>query len=149
MALGITRRDGYPCSPNDLFLTDGATPCVHLMMKLLIRDKQDAILTPIPQYPLYSATIQLYGGTLVPYYLDEENGWGMDVNELKKSVEDAKARGLTVRALVVINPGNPTGQVRTNLENSRKSCEQNKFMKILKLVENSFFCTFFEGTLFQ
>lgn len=81
------------------------------MMKMLIRDKHDGIMVPIPQYPLYSATIQLYGGTLVPYYLDEEHGWGLDETHLRHQAAEARARGVTVRGLVVINPGNPTGQV--------------------------------------
>lgn len=47
----------------------------------------------------------------VPYYLDEANGWGLEISELKKQIEVAKSKGINVRALVVINPGNPTGQV--------------------------------------
>ncbi|PPD80778.1 hypothetical protein GOBAR_DD22290 [Gossypium barbadense] len=47
----------------------------------------------------------------VPYYLDEATGWGLEVSELKKLLQEAKSNGITVRALVVINPGNPTGQV--------------------------------------
>lgn len=48
----------------------------------------------------------------VPYYLDESAGWGLEISELKKQLEEAKSKGVDVRALVVINPGNPTGQVR-------------------------------------
>lgn len=47
----------------------------------------------------------------VPYYLDEASGWGLETSELKKQLESAKSKGISVRALVVINPGNPTGQV--------------------------------------
>ncbi|PPD68080.1 hypothetical protein GOBAR_DD35043 [Gossypium barbadense] len=47
----------------------------------------------------------------VLYYLDEATGWGLEVSELKKQLQEAKSNGITVRALVVINPGNPTGQV--------------------------------------
>ncbi|KAL7140466.1 hypothetical protein ABFS83_09G122500 [Erythranthe nasuta] len=108
---GIEARDGFPADPNDIFLTDGASPAVHMMMQLLIRSKNDGILCPIPQYPLYSASIALHGGTLVPYYLDEATGWGMEISELKNQLETAKSKGIHVRALVVINPGNPTGQV--------------------------------------
>ncbi|KAL8043535.1 hypothetical protein ABFX02_09G125400 [Erythranthe guttata] len=108
---GIEARDGFPADPNDIFLTDGASPAVHMMMQLLIRSKNDGILCPIPQYPLYSASIALHGGTLVPYYLDEATGWGMEISELKNQLETAKLKGIHVRALVVINPGNPTGQV--------------------------------------
>lgn len=111
IAAGIEARDGFPSNPNDIFLTDGASPAVHMMMQLLIRTEKDGILCPIPQYPLYSASIVLHGGTLVPYYLDEATGWGLEISELQKQLEDAKSKGITVRALVVINPGNPTGQV--------------------------------------
>ena len=52
-----------------------------------------------------------YGFLQVPYYLDEATGWGLEVSELKKQLDAAKSNGITVRALVVINPGNPTGQV--------------------------------------
>ncbi len=106
----VSRRDGVPCDPEDIFLTDGASPGVHYIMKSLLRTKADCVLTPIPQYPLYSATITLYGGTLLPYYLDEASGWGLDCGALTAAVAAARAAGQCVRALCVINPGNPTGQ---------------------------------------
>uniref|UniRef100_M4ED15 alanine transaminase n=1 Tax=Brassica campestris TaxID=3711 RepID=M4ED15_BRACM len=118
IAAGIEARDGFPADPNDIFMTDGASPGVHMMMQLLISSEKDGILCPIPQYPLYSASIALHGGSLVPYYLDEASGWGLEISELKKQLEDAKSKGITVRALAVINPGNPTGQVLSE-ENQR------------------------------
>ncbi|XP_061340847.1 alanine aminotransferase 2-like [Gastrolobium bilobum] len=122
IAAGIEERDGFPANPNDIFLTDGASPAVHMMMQLLIRSENDGILCPIPQYPLYSASITLHGGSLVPYYLDEASGWGLEISEVKKQLEDAKSKGISVRALVVINPGNPTGQVLSE-ENQRDIVE--------------------------
>uniref|UniRef100_A0A804QJ37 Aminotransferase class I/classII large domain-containing protein n=1 Tax=Zea mays TaxID=4577 RepID=A0A804QJ37_MAIZE len=82
-----------------------------MILQLLIRSEKDGSLCPIPQYPLYSASIALHGGSLVPYFLDEETGWVLEVDELKKQLEEARSKGISVRALVVINPGNPTGQV--------------------------------------
>ena len=70
-------------------------------------------MIPIPQYPIYSATIDQYGGQKVGYYLDEQNAWGMNMEELERSLADAKARGINVNSFVLINPGNPTGQVLT------------------------------------
>ncbi|KAL9247239.1 hypothetical protein vseg_020691 [Gypsophila vaccaria] len=122
IAAGIEARDGFQANADDLFLTDGATPAIHTIIQLLLRSKQDGILLPIPQYPLYSATIALYGGTLVPYYLDEATGWGLEISELKKQLDDARSKGVTVKALVVINPGNPTGQVLTE-ENQKQIVE--------------------------
>ncbi|KAJ6805547.1 alanine aminotransferase 2-like [Iris pallida] len=93
-----------------------------MMMQLLLRSEKDGILCPMPQYPLYSASIALHGGSLVPYYLDEATGWGLETSELKKQLEDARTKGISVRALVVINPGNPTGQVLAE-ENQRTIVE--------------------------
>ncbi|XP_024006656.1 alanine aminotransferase 2, mitochondrial [Eutrema salsugineum] len=118
IAAGIEARDGFPANPNDIFLTDGASPAVHMMMQLLLSSEKDGILCPIPQYPLYSASIALHGGSLVPYYLDEATGWGLEISDLKKQLEEARSKGISVRALVVINPGNPTGQVLAE-ENQR------------------------------
>ena len=50
--------------------------------------------------------------TQVPYYLDESQGWRLLISDLEKAVAQAQEGGVQVRALCVINPGNPTGQVR-------------------------------------
>ncbi|WOG92532.1 hypothetical protein DCAR_0311802 [Daucus carota subsp. sativus] len=54
----------------------------------------------------------------VPYYLDEATGWGLEMSELKKQLEDAKSKGITVKALIFINPSNATGQDVNLLYNS-------------------------------
>ena len=95
VAAGIEKRDGHPCDIEDLWLTDGASVGCHYLMKTLIRDANDAMLVPIPQYPLYSATLALYGGTLLPYYLEEEKGWTLDVAALKKTRPRSCARSST------------------------------------------------------
>jgi len=112
VAAFIQRRDGgVPASARDVYLSDGASPAAQAILKAIIRGAGDGVMVPIPQYPLYSASIALYGGAMVNYYLDEERGWGLDVAELERSLAAARARGLCVRAVVVINPGNPTGGV--------------------------------------
>lgn len=68
-------------------------------------------MIPIPQYPIYSATIDLLGGHQVGYYLDEKRGWDLNMKELERSLQEAKDNGINVNSLVLINPGNPTGQV--------------------------------------
>jgi aspartate/methionine/tyrosine aminotransferase len=67
-------------------------------------------MIPVPQYPLYSATITLFDGTAVSYYLDEDKGWDLNAKELLASLEKARAKGTDVKAIAIINPGNPTGQ---------------------------------------
>ncbi|KAJ3306284.1 hypothetical protein HDV03_000206 [Kappamyces sp. JEL0829] len=108
----IKERDGYPSNPENIFLTAGASPGVQTVLQTLIAHDNVGILIPIPQYPLYTATISLFGGQAVPYYLDESNNWSMSDAALEKSMLAAKQKNdqLDVRALCVINPGNPTGQ---------------------------------------
>jgi len=109
----IAKRDNVKpdsVNVNDIYLTDGASAGVKTLMQILIRGPQDAVLVPIPQYPLYSAVSTLLNGTMVPYYLNEASSWGVTVADLEKSLAAARKDGKHVRALVVINPGNPTGQ---------------------------------------
>jgi alanine transaminase len=225
----IAARDGHPASPEDVFLTEGfpaqiriasfplypltfapgASAGVAAVMKMLIRNENDGVLIPIPQYPLcdpclpltsepqtrihralrhlamlitspclsccrvtcdarsfrcrYTATLALCGGQAVgyataassksrlemrsdcffsSYFLNEKKGWGLEMAEMKRALADARSKGalhsaylarisliilrayisllscvhphlasgINVRAVVVINPGNPTGQ---------------------------------------
>ena len=75
-------------------------------------------MIPIPQYPLYSATIAEFGLQQCGYYLDEDNKWALDTSELERAYNECCSYS-NPRVLVVINPGNPTGQVlsRENIEN--------------------------------
>ncbi|WP_242341062.1 MULTISPECIES: aminotransferase class I/II-fold pyridoxal phosphate-dependent enzyme [Anaeromyxobacter] len=107
----IHARDGIQADPEAIFLTDGASKGVQSVLRLLIADARDGVLIPTPQYPLYSATITLYGGAAVPYTLDEAAQWGLSLADLERSYEQARARGIRPRAICVINPGNPTGAV--------------------------------------
>jgi aspartate/methionine/tyrosine aminotransferase len=107
----ILERDHIGVDPDAIFLTDGASKGVQTILRLLIAGPQDGIMVPIPQYPLYSATITLYEGRMVPYYLDEANGWKLSRTMLEASLAKAKAEGTQVKAICVINPGNPTGAV--------------------------------------
>ena len=111
----LHQRDGHKSDPKDIFLTNGASEGVRVCMQTFLRNPssgfKDGVLAPIPQYPLYSALTTLLQGTLEPYYLDESNSWSCSKKTLQEALAQAKSRGTTVRGLVVINPGNPTGQV--------------------------------------
>lgn len=115
----LNERDGYAANPSDIFLTNGASEGVRLCMQTILRPstenfKGDGILTPIPQYPLYSALTTLLQGNLIPYYLDESRGWECSIASLSESLAQARSQGITPKALVVINPGNPTGHVQSD-----------------------------------
>ncbi len=116
VAAFIDRRDGggdglVPSRPEHVFLTNGASEAVRYIIEVLTAQPSDGIMIPIPQYPLYSATITKCGGRQVDYYPDEEGGWTLSRAELERSLEEAKKQGTTVKGIVVINPGNPTGAI--------------------------------------
>ena len=112
----ITRRDGIPASKEQILLTDGASKGVEAAIVALLRDRNDGIMIPIPQYPLYSAEIALRGGQAIPYYLDEAHHWQLREEVLTSSIAQARAAGIRPVAIAVINPGNPTGAVLTRDE---------------------------------
>ena len=104
----IEQRDGATPGSIDIeniFLTSGASEAIGMLMTALIKDSNCGIMTPIPQYPLYSATLDLLGGHQVGYYLDETSIWGLNMEEMERSLADAKAKGINVVGLVLINPG--------------------------------------------
>ncbi len=107
----VQERDGIPADPEAIYLTDGASKAAQAVLRLLIASEKDGILIPIPQYPLYSATLTLFGGAPIPYQTDERADWGLSRQALTEALAAAEARGVRARAIVVINPGNPTGSV--------------------------------------
>lgn len=107
----IQKRDGIPADEKHIILTDGASKGVQAVITALMKKPSNGFMIPIPQYPLYSATITLYGASLVGYYLDEGNTWQLNEKILNECYDGAKSHGIDPVALVVINPGNPTGAV--------------------------------------
>ena len=105
----IERRDGYPADPAQIFLSAGASSGVNTLMHIICAKPETGILVPIPQYPLYTATLSLLNARCVPYYLDENKAWGTDMGAIRDAMRKAKSEGTDVRAIVMINPGNPTG----------------------------------------
>lgn len=107
----VHERDGIPTDAEHVFLTDGASKGVQSVLRLLVDGPGDGVMIPIPQYPLYSASITLLGGSQVPYFLDEARDWSLSREALETAHAAAVAKGIRVRAIAVINPGNPTGAV--------------------------------------
>ncbi|MEK7249953.1 MAG: aminotransferase class I/II-fold pyridoxal phosphate-dependent enzyme, partial [Bacteroidota bacterium] len=109
----IAKRDGIPACRDHIILTDGASKGVQAAILALLKKPNDGFMIPIPQYPLYSATIALYGGKQIGYYLDESTNWQLNEDALEESIAKAKSEGVHPVAMAVINPGNPTGSVLT------------------------------------
>ncbi|KAK0382755.1 hypothetical protein NLU13_9851 [Sarocladium strictum] len=105
----LERRDGFPADPSKIYLSAGASSGVNTLLNVICAGPKTGILVPIPQYPLYTATLAVLNATCVPYLLDEHRHWGTNLETIRKSYDEAKANGTDVRAIVIINPGNPTG----------------------------------------
>ncbi|XP_064414585.1 alanine aminotransferase 2 isoform X2 [Latimeria chalumnae] len=116
VAMYMKKRDGgVPVDPNNIYLTTGASDGIANILKLLVSgegNSRTGVMIPIPQYPLYSAAISELGAVQINYYLDEENCWALDVNELRRAVNQAKEY-CDPKVVCLINPGNPTGQVQS------------------------------------
>lgn len=127
VAAFLHQRDGYASDPDNIILTSGASDavrfCINCVLRPPISGYKDALMAPIPQYPLYMALTTLHRGTIVPYYPDESKGWACSPENLTEALRKAeKEKGLVCKAIVVINPGNPTGQVLSE-ENVREVIE--------------------------
>jgi len=107
----LEKRDGVPSHADHIQMIDGSADGVIDIISAHISDHQTGIMIPIPQYPLYSGSITYLGGTEVPYYLEEESGWQVSIQHLEEVYKEATEKGVKVKAIVVINPGNPTGQI--------------------------------------
>ena len=88
--------------PDDVFIGNGVSEVVNFALMPLL-NPGDEVLVPSPNYSLWSNSILLAGATPVFYRCDEQSGWNPDVADLKKKITSR------TRALVIINPNNPTG----------------------------------------
>lgn len=88
----------------DIFLGNGASELIVMAMQALLNNG-DEILVPAPDYPLWTAAVNLAGGKAQHYLCDEQADWFPDLADIESKISD-KTRGI-----VVINPNNPTGSV--------------------------------------
>ena len=95
---------GWNCAPDDVYVCHGVTEALQIIFAAYLGDG-DEVLAPGPHYPPYMAYPQVYGGKTVEYRLDPNNGWSIDIEDLKSKMNDR------VKLLVLINPNNPTGNV--------------------------------------
>ncbi|XP_076001044.1 alanine aminotransferase 2 [Genypterus blacodes] len=117
----ISRRDGgVPSYPENIYITSGSMWSLLNIVSLLV-DRQSSpkmgVLASVPSFSTALIGMSQLGADIVPYYLKEEHGWELQIEELHRALESVKGVCKPV-ALYVINPGNPTGNVQ-----SRKSVE--------------------------
>jgi alanine-synthesizing transaminase len=87
---------------DDIYLGNGASELIVMSMNALL-NSGDEVLVPAPDYPLWTAAVSLSGGKPVHYVCDEQAGWMPDIDDIKGKIN------ANTRAIVVINPNNPTG----------------------------------------
>jgi len=91
-------------NPDDVWLGNGVSELIQLSLNALL-DEGDEVLIPAPDYPLWTASTSLAGGSAVHYLCDEDNGWNPIIEDIRFKITPR------TRAIVVINPNNPTGAV--------------------------------------
>lgn len=89
-------------SIDSIYTGNGVSELINLSLSALL-DEGDEVLVPSPDYPLWTACVTLAGGTAVHYVCDEKSDWNPDIEDIKKKVTP------NTRAIVIINPNNPTG----------------------------------------
>lgn len=112
-----------PFGPDDVYLGNGVSELITMVMQALL-DEGDEVLIPAPDYPLWTAMTSLGGGTPVHYLADEQNGWQPDLDDIRARVTPR------TKAIVVINPNNPTGAVysREVLEGIAEIARENSLL---------------------
>lgn len=97
--------DGFPpLDVEDIYLGNGVSELIIMAMQALL-DDGDEVLIPAPDYPLWTAAVSLSGGTPVHYLCNEADDWNPDLEDIAAKITPR------TKALVVINPNNPTGAV--------------------------------------
>lgn len=104
----VARYEVIPSFPEfdveDVFLGNGVSELITMTMQALL-DDGDEVLIPSPDYPLWTASTSLSGGKPVHYLCDEEDNWNPSIEDIRSKVTER------TKAIVVINPNNPTGAV--------------------------------------
>jgi alanine-synthesizing transaminase len=104
VAQSFERRGVPDVGPDDVFLGNGVSELIVMSLQALL-DTGDEVLVPSPDYPLWTGAVNLCGGRAVHYRCVEEEGWEPDLEHVAGQISER------TRALVIINPNNPTGAV--------------------------------------
>lgn len=104
---GYATRLGAPADPDEVFITSGASEAADILLTALL-DENDEVLLPAPGYPIYPAILSKLGAATRYYHLDGANEWQPSLDEITSLVNNR------TRALVLINPNNPTGSINSD-----------------------------------
>ncbi|WP_440875342.1 pyridoxal phosphate-dependent aminotransferase [Thalassotalea sp. PLHSN55] len=98
------QQDIKNVSVDDIYIGNGVSELIVMAMQVLL-DNEDEVLIPAPDYPLWTAAVALSGGKPVHYQCDEKNAWFPNLEDMEKKINSK------TKAIVLINPNNPTGAV--------------------------------------
>jgi len=110
------KKKDIKCTTDDVIVTTGVSEAIELALSALVNPGEN-FLTPNPGYPLYTALVSKLDAQLNPYDLSEENNWQPDLKSIENAINEK------TKAIIIINPNNPTGSV----------CDKNILSQILKL----------------
>lgn len=110
------KKKDIKCTTDDVIITTGVSEAIELALSALINPGEN-FLTPNPGYPLYTALVSKLDAQLNPYNLSEENNWQPDLESIKNAINEK------TKAIIIINPNNPTGSV----------CDKDTLSQILEL----------------
>ncbi|KAK9234012.1 pyridoxal phosphate-dependent transferase [Lipomyces kononenkoae] len=105
----IEARDGFSADPNAIYLAGGTSSAVSSLLTTICSGPETGVVIPVPHYPLYSAVLTIANASPIPYLLDETTDWGTDIKYIASVLEKSLSNGVDIKAMVVINPCNPTG----------------------------------------
>ena len=108
---------------NDIYIGNGVSELIVMSMQGLL-NPGDEVLIPMPDYPLWTAAVNLSGGNAVHYICDEQSDWYPDISDIRKKITN-KTKGI-----VIINPNNPTGALypKEILEDILKIAKENNLI---------------------
>ncbi|KAF7706693.1 hypothetical protein HF521_019947 [Silurus meridionalis] len=110
----ITKRDGVVPDPDNIYITSGSQTSLIMLMKMLVHSGgslKTGVLTPVPAHTTFNMAVAGQGGLVVPYYLCEEQGWAVKLEELHRALHTARGQ-CNPMVLYIINPS-LTGHVQS------------------------------------
>lgn len=107
----IEKRDGLPTQKENILLSNGASAAIQVILELIINKPGTGIMIPIPNCSLYPGLVSIFNGEVVSYALNEQDEWSVSEQELERVFLSSANKGVQLKAIIVINPGNPTGNV--------------------------------------
>jgi alanine-synthesizing transaminase len=118
-------------SVQDVFVTNGAGEAVDVCLTALLNPGEN-VLTPSPDYPLYTAVLCKTGAEMNSYFLNEEDGWQPELDDIRRKINSR------TRAIILINPNNPTGALCTRkmLEDIAELARQHNLLIIADEIYN-------------